>query len=276
MSYSGRKFRKKNFSEKVKANKSLKWFDCEKKKIFNEISKIEKNINSMRFFFNSIPRDLIEEERRIVKRLRDNILNLPETSLKNLFGNKKELWSEENSCLLLESKRIKNSIIDSGCLSLEAAIFESWFFRTDLTIESEIENLIKRDSASINRLNDDLDEMKPKHDKLKKKDAKEQARKSKSARIDKKSRDQADIIKRKLDKTEHCPYCGELVKSDSYHADHIYPLSQGGLETMQNMIYVCSTCNLSKSDDPLYVFCQRSGFDFDAIALRLKKMGKFV
>ncbi len=39
-----------------------------------------------------------------------------------------------------------------------------------------------------------------------------------------------------------CPYCGEAL-GDEPHADHIYPVSHGGLSTTENMVFICSTCN---------------------------------
>ena len=66
-----------------------------------------------------------------------------------------------------------------------------------------------------------------------------------------KTRDHADKIKgglgQQLDLTKDCPYCG-CPLDDAVHADHIYPVSKGGLSTYENMIIICMQCNIRKGD----------------------------
>lgn len=72
-----------------------------------------------------------------------------------------------------------------------------------------------------------------------------------------KSRQRAAIIKNgllvQITLISCCPYCGNSLGS-SPHADHIYPVSRGGLSTADNMIYVCQKCNSKKSDKTLLEF----------------------
>lgn len=48
-----------------------------------------------------------------------------------------------------------------------------------------------------------------------------------------------------------CFYCDDAC-GDSYHVDHMYPISKGGDNTVSNMVIACPSCNLSKGDrDPV-------------------------
>ena len=66
-----------------------------------------------------------------------------------------------------------------------------------------------------------------------------------------KGREQAQTVKRQLKHSGSCPYCGAKLTEKRAHADHIYPLSKGGLSTEENMVYVCTDCNLAKRDKTL-------------------------
>jgi hypothetical protein len=71
-----------------------------------------------------------------------------------------------------------------------------------------------------------------------------------------------------------CPYCGQALDSKVAHADHIYPVSKGGRSHAKNMVYVCSTCNIQKSDATLNQFIRFTGYDRVAIEERLFQLGK--
>jgi 5-methylcytosine-specific restriction endonuclease McrA len=83
----------------------------------------------------------------------------------------------------------------------------------------------------------------------------------------------AKQIRDGLEISYRCPYCGGNIGSTP-HADHIYPLSLGGLSTDENMIFACSKCNLKKKDDTLRKFIQKNNLNRDKIEARLEKMGK--
>jgi 5-methylcytosine-specific restriction endonuclease McrA len=70
-----------------------------------------------------------------------------------------------------------------------------------------------------------------------------------------------------------CPYCGNPLDGNP-HADHIYPISRGGLSIISNMIIICSECNIKKSDLTLNEFIERHGFDRVFVEGNLKKLGK--
>tara|TARA_E500000318_G_scaffold110969_1_gene127912 strand:+ start:10119 stop:10742 length:624 start_codon:yes stop_codon:yes gene_type:complete len=54
-----------------------------------------------------------------------------------------------------------------------------------------------------------------------------------------------DLIKRQGFK---CKYCGEELRNDWKHLDHIYPVSKGGKHTSVNVQYLCPPCNMKKRD----------------------------
>ena len=92
-----------------------------------------------------------------------------------------------------------------------------------------------------------------------------------------KSRQIASYIKNQLRPQiaimDMCPYCGNPF-DDNPHADHIYPMSRGGLSMLSNMVIICSQCNIKKSDLTLNEFIERHAFDRDFIEANLKKLNK--
>ena len=81
-------------------------------------------------------------------------------------------------------------------------------------------------------------------------------------------------IKRQLEITTECPYCGDEMTEKEAHADHIYPVSHGGKPLVGNMVYVCSSCNLQKSNKTLREFIVKFSLDREAIERRLASLGK--
>jgi 5-methylcytosine-specific restriction endonuclease McrA len=86
-------------------------------------------------------------------------------------------------------------------------------------------------------------------------------------------REQSETIKRRLMVTQDCPYCGEKLGND-YHADHIYPVSKGGLSTTRNMVNVCQSCNQKKAGLTLRQFCEKCDLDESEVAEHLNALGK--
>lgn len=99
------------------------------------------------------------------------------------------------------------------------------------------------------------------------------ALKAKAAALDRASRDLASQIRNRLTAQTHCPYCeGEL--GNEMHADHIYPLSKGGLSVSSNMVFVCVACNLKKRDMTLSAFMKKFDLVRVDVEKRLDQLGK--
>ena len=93
-----------------------------------------------------------------------------------------------------------------------------------------------------------------------------------------KTRERAETIKdvlfvEQLKKFPHCPYCGGEYGTNP-QADHIYPVTKGGLSVIENMIYVCFLCNNRKSDSTLREFILQNKMDRDFIERNLELLCK--
>lgn len=63
-----------------------------------------------------------------------------------------------------------------------------------------------------------------------------------------------------LEKQGHrCAYCRANLRKVKKHADHIFPLSLGGSNSIDNIQWLCATCNLSKSAKDPIAFAQERG-----------------
>ena len=62
-----------------------------------------------------------------------------------------------------------------------------------------------------------------------------------------------------------CVYCGS---KEDLTIDHVIPKSKGGLNTWENMVTCCSSCNTRKDDKPLDVFLEESGLTIRHIPYR--------
>jgi 5-methylcytosine-specific restriction endonuclease McrA len=119
------------------------------------------------------------------------------------------------------------------------------------------------------------------------------AKEEKKKALEKKKNDQLKSIKNKLDEkikskrktlkkikptlthSGYCPYCFKTFQDDSdIHADHIYPLSKGGLESDNNLVLVCSSCNLKKGDLTLATFIKKYKLAREAIENELGLLNK--
>jgi 5-methylcytosine-specific restriction endonuclease McrA len=115
---------------------------------------------------------------------------------------------------------------------------------------------------------------KKKHEAL---DAKEEAIDAMAAAHQGKTRKRADKVKRairhQVKHYPHCPYCGGPL-GDNACADHIYPVSIGGLSTPENMVYICFSCNSQKSNMTLRSFVKLKALDWALIESALERLGK--
>ena len=51
-----------------------------------------------------------------------------------------------------------------------------------------------------------------------------------------------------------CPYCNKSLNNESFHIDHIDPLSKDGVHELSNLTVSCPSCNLHKSSKSLICF----------------------
>jgi 5-methylcytosine-specific restriction endonuclease McrA len=95
-----------------------------------------------------------------------------------------------------------------------------------------------------------------------------------------KTRQRAAAIKRGIRKQirlyPNCPYCGCNWSTDEpeVHADHIYPVSKGGLSATWNMVYVCGDCNARKGAMTVREFASNRRLDWPTLERRLVSLGK--
>lgn len=54
-----------------------------------------------------------------------------------------------------------------------------------------------------------------------------------------------------------CFYCGDNIKSKTWHLDHVFPISLGGLNIATNITPSCKECNLMKSNMPIEYFLNK-------------------
>jgi len=106
---------------------------------------------------------------------------------------------------------------------------------------------------------------------------KEQKLKAYAAAHHGKTRDLADSVKKQisdqLEQHPNCPYCfGKM--GNSPHADHLYPVSKGGLSTKENMVMICEKCNMDKGDLTLREFIKKNELNSNKIENILEKLGK--
>ncbi|WP_404399912.1 HNH endonuclease [Idiomarina seosinensis] len=81
------------------------------------------------------------------------------------------------------------------------------------------------------------------------------------------------VLEEQLSTLENCPYCGEDIGVEP-HADHIYPISKGGLSTESNMVLVCKDCNLAKSNYTLREFIERQRLNRQLVENNLRLLRK--
>jgi 5-methylcytosine-specific restriction endonuclease McrA len=89
-----------------------------------------------------------------------------------------------------------------------------------------------------------------------------------------KTRDHANTIRSQIKKSEHCPYCGDILQTADCHLDHIYPVAKGGHSTPTNMVFVCARCNMKKKDMTLNQFIDLYKMNRNRVWEQLQALGK--
>ena len=146
---------------------------------------------------------------------------------------------------------------------------------------AKINNKIKKNKVLINSLDNKESKISSILNRIPyvMKRSRERERTAKIAAYDNRARTGSDTVRSDLLKSTRinnwkCPYCNEKKSIKYSQADHIHPISKGGLTTIQNMILVCKLCNSLKKGSTLRVFCKKFQFNFDDVCERLEKQGK--
>ncbi len=102
--------------------------------------------------------------------------------------------------------------------------------------------------------------------------------KAKAAAYENKQRELAKTVRaalqRQLKDNPCCPYCNVELSSKEPHADHIHPIVKGGLSTIENMVFVCESCNVRKGTLTLRAFLRKMNYVEVEVYERLEGMGK--
>jgi len=279
-----RKYKYKHFYEKVNSNKSPKWFRDQKRILGQKIKRLEESISQLEQIKSLITRGEKSQDKKNVEDYIRHKYTRPEGFIANIFKTKSLInWEQEHQNLKNKVYEFAFSIVrkepivsflkekeDHNLLKIYL-----WDHQThaDRTIVECIDDQKKWSEGSLESTHRDMETLLPKYNKIMQHEARRQSEKATVARVKNKSRELAEEIKKKLVKAKDCPYCEQGI-GETPHADHIYPLAHGGRETESNMIYVCASCNLKKSDNTLLAFCEETGLDFIKIARRLKDEGK--
>lgn len=242
----------------------------ENKKLRLKIANIESDyrkgvlFHTVRFMlFNySVPESVVPEQLREKGKRVYILMNKLEDKINNI----------DDKFSLKEAKEFGsgNKLIESYTLQKKAEIVIHklhWKtrFLNDEMADYEIEEEIKKRD----------DELKPKYEnleRLEKRLAKQKKQRSLANAYLKKNRLDASTIKSRLKDLDICPYCGNEV--EELEADHIYPVSSGGLSIAENMVNVCKPCNRNKGHLTLRQFIKRYDLDRDYIENRLDELGK--
>ncbi len=188
--------------------------------------------------------------------LRDDPKNIVKTGF---FGWGEQRWTDEcerKVTALFE----KGANFEQGEKSIKKRLFDHEAYSQSL------ERTIKKCGPYLRELK--------KRETTKKKKLKHEELKVRAKRNEDEIRKMAQGVRRALfEDGARCPYCYKALGADP-HADHIYPVSKGGLSVVENMVMVCSSCNLKKTNLTLREFIGKYRLDREEIERRLDELGK--
>jgi 5-methylcytosine-specific restriction endonuclease McrA len=252
----------------------VKWYDGTRE--LEQVNSFTSNLDTETLiFFKYLAPSFFFDERNL------NITELVSIEVKNRtqFLREIEIKGIADSWFIsLVSNKVERNIYENAKKDLEfykSLIRKTWQVRAFLTIVDKI----KQDSEQYNDYYSNLEK------KLslanQKKEAIEKFEKiygnalAKAARSDQGSRERTNTVRALVRKTEKCPYCNNILGNNP-HLDHIYPIAKGGLSIVENLVWCCSACNLSKSDKGLIQFLTKSNYPIQDVLTRLELMGKHI
>ena len=279
-------------------------------KIPKQIKKLQKKINLIRKKNDKDLQDSIEEDKKIIK------------IVKNKIGEKPGITEDINGFYIIiyfligflflyiyKQMTITESIIFSIPLlfvtitigetlrkfffTSKSKIYQENFDKEFLKIQKKF---YKKKNKSINYYQKLFDNNERQEEKILshisnlytlldnlpnlKRRAKKREETAKIAAFDKKARIGAmtvrkDLLENITNKNNwKCPYCNKLKKVKESEADHIHPINKGGLSTPVNMVLICKECNQHKKALTLRVFAKKMNYNFNSICSRLELLGK--
>lgn len=182
-------------------------------------------------------------------------------AIKSLWEQRSSRWHARPSIpdpALLDCLPIKKKPKEYAVLTISG--LRTRVFFNDFSLE-EVENKIADREAAISKEQQKIQEIKARADRT-------------EAAVRNQAKQYLKMLSSQLKKFDACPYCCGPLEQSNAHQDHIHPVSKGGLSVPQNLIIVCSSCNLKKGNKSLRVFLRDQGFDLDSVYDRLDMLGK--
>lgn len=183
------------------------------------------------------------------------------------------IWGKQETQRKREIKRITIEIWEKEIKDENSSAYKN--YTIPLRKQSKLKDELNEKRGQYNRNQLILDAFPEIKKRVKKKE-----QSGKLAAYGRSSRQKGENIAKNIKKNTEfpfgCPYCLSITEKDNCHADHINPVSNGGLSLLKNMVLVCKSCNLKKTDNSLRIFCKENNLDYLDICERLEKLGKFV
>lgn len=230
---------------------------------------ISKEIETLRASENSylIKKGWIFSSRELKSEIEDKINILNQTA--------QLLFNKLNSN---EFDNIKNVL---GELDFIEKIFDEYNKRLNQFLRQDKSEASKKDREQKKFLIEQkkIEAYRLKEEKRKENEQKKEAELNKvKNKLQEKEKDKRKTLKKLKPSLKHfgyCPYCFEsFSKNLVTHVDHIYPLSKGGLESIENLVVVCSECNLNKGNLTLNNFIKKFNLNREAIEKELDLLNK--
>jgi hypothetical protein len=187
---------------------------------------------------------------------------------------KAEGWSDSTFSLKINRSQYNQLISENDKKLIQLENEYSRVHKKNINLLNEILDVADKYESEIHKLDFEIISIKKIANERKSKENLK-SKLAKAARSDGKIRSESSSYRKNIKKTELCPYCSQKIGTNP-HLDHIYPVSKGGLNLDDNLVYCCKSCNSKKSDKSLRQFCKENDFNFLEVTDRLAFMGKHI